>query len=706
LPFQEDLYQLRTNTTQSSASVQTPIFIGTASKLVSVTSLDGSGYVDVSQTDLGLIFNISLSTATASIWFEVGQYEVTAIDLTKTVLFCNTTFQAENIEIGQQQYTCFIYDDNTGNVIFTTSLSSATFVMYDAPIKDIQTLIIEQPIPTTFDITASNIHVFIAYIKNYVSIPSDFYSYGTDLYFYPNAAGNDICFDWANNINALISVNFSLYFNIIDYRLITINLNDTIPDWLSNTTNNKLGQALVNHQKISTTQATFISVPDETSSSLIKALALITDNSLGYFIVPLFSNEDIPVLLQTLATKLESESTWIENFISYPSIPKIALFSVSINLDGSGGSSNWIGTNPTYPELYYNMTVDPQPYNHADGYVAYCAGDISTCFSYTPLSVIWEMSTDGWVWTGGLLGQGSPVGTPGGWQPAKFIEINPNVGGPVTYWDGSTLNSAWEFSNNIPLPYQNPQLTVMVADLNPGSGSGTDGTNFVPNFLKATVTRPDSTVVTFISPINIGIISTLLDSSGTSVTLTASGFSGPAGTTLSYGWNLSRVGTGDSGLPITADGDGNNSVQLIETPGEYYITVYVTATDGSGNSNTMDYTPPTPITITNEFLTYGTSSINQTGDQISTSFSGWTLNAPSNYTFKYVLDTGWPTQLISQGTRIFSDTPIINYTYATSSGLGPFHPSAWVDIYKDGVLWMDQAGGTLHTAYYEITLTN
>ena len=299
MPFQEDFYQFRTNANQPSAVVQTPVFIGTAKQFISIATNDGSSTVGIPDIDSGLNFDLASCSNISSYWNIVGDYSVLTIDPTNTVLFCNTAIQNENIEIGSDQYICFVYDNTTQSVIFTSGLAKATFSASGDIIKTVQTLTLQQPIPTTFDITDSRYSLYVVNVKEYTSVLGDLTFSNPYLIFTPTLN----IFNIATNVNGFISSIWSICYDVIDNRYITLNIGDTIPDWLKLNTINKLSITLANHQKLSQTTCTLYSVPAENDENLSLAIQQIKDFDLAYFIVPLFNdgvNASNPITINLL----------------------------------------------------------------------------------------------------------------------------------------------------------------------------------------------------------------------------------------------------------------------------------------------------------------------------------------------------------------------------------------------------------------------
>ena len=319
MSFREDLYIQRKGTNQGTDIIQTPIFIGTARKLVSTISYDDSWAIQFDVGDPTVICdheNISFST---SYWNNVGNYNVETIDPTRTVLFCNTNTQNENIELGSIQYICFIIDYNTNLVIFTASLKTATFDVSNSTTKSVVTLVLNEPIPENINITTSDYAIQVVYVKNYVADITQFNWIDSDNTVVFNSANLHI-YDDAGNLNGVISTTWGLYYKVLDYRYITLNQNDSIPDWLVLNDQNPLSQALAQHHKISNTPATFLSIPDEDPNTIMQALTIVQDNSLGNYIVPLVTDTTLNLLplLSHMATNLEKDNIWLVNFLSYP----------------------------------------------------------------------------------------------------------------------------------------------------------------------------------------------------------------------------------------------------------------------------------------------------------------------------------------------------------------------------------------------------
>ena len=132
MPFQESLYQLRSNTNQPYVFEETPIFIGTASHLYTETS--DSGFSSIIVPDLGNAygFNFEQTEVDVKYWYNVGNYVVNSIDLSRKILFVSDSMVYDDIQIGSQQYTCFIINTNTNQVVFTSFLQDAVFTFdYD-----------------------------------------------------------------------------------------------------------------------------------------------------------------------------------------------------------------------------------------------------------------------------------------------------------------------------------------------------------------------------------------------------------------------------------------------------------------------------------------------------------------------------------------------------------------------------------------------
>ena len=291
-PFQVDEFVTRRPITDVVISNnQTPVFIGTASQLVSITTTDGSESIPIVNPQDGVTFDLALTEAILQYWNNVGSYTITTVDPTNTILYCSTNYQNESILLGQQQYVCFFLDisggANNGNVVATASLSSGTFTSISGQ-KLVNTLVLNEPLPANILAHLSNYELHVCYINTYKSQSTDFSITSNTLNFNPT----DINLFGANNVDYFITTNWSLYFDVTDSRTYMINATDPIPPELATTVNNQLGQALAYHRAISPTVVCLLTVPAPTDDNANAALATYQANSQlsGYFVVILFNN--------------------------------------------------------------------------------------------------------------------------------------------------------------------------------------------------------------------------------------------------------------------------------------------------------------------------------------------------------------------------------------------------------------------------------
>jgi hypothetical protein len=309
-----NFYEKRSPSTIAKPIVQSPIFVGLARQLVNSIIINGNNSINTDINDAGLLFNFNLTMADIIYWKQVGNYLVNTIDLLRSTLFVSTLAQNENIEFTQHQYTMFCVDNNTQNIVFTASLTSAVFNT-DGSNKDVVSFTINELIPSGLDLTQSNYSVYISYVDN-LDLDISYFIQNENVV---NINNSMIPLFQANGLNSYVNISWNLYYDVIDYRYITINIGDTIPSYLINNLNNPLGQALVKHQLLSTTQATLLTIPSNTIDSIEQALSIIVDNSWGYYIVPLFTDPALPELLNQLAITWQQDNAWFVNFVSYPS---------------------------------------------------------------------------------------------------------------------------------------------------------------------------------------------------------------------------------------------------------------------------------------------------------------------------------------------------------------------------------------------------
>jgi hypothetical protein len=318
LPFQESLYQLRSNTTQPNEFVETPIFIGTASKLVTQTTGEGINVLAVSDLGSGLQFDFNKTEAHIKYWYLDGEYSVNAIDLSRKILFLTSLNEYYVMTIGEAQYNCFVRNGLTNETIFSSPIVDASFNADTGNNKYLASITLAEPIPSTLDLTQINFSISVCDI-----IEEDINS--TQLFLDTNGVRlNTTPQNWiqSNNVQTIISVTWKFYYDVTDFRYITLNALDLIPDEYTSNKHNKLGQAYARHKVLSTTKASLLTVPSETFENFTQAISIFNEqgNTLGYFVTPLFYNDKIAPFLKSLAAGLAQDYIWSENFLSYSSL--------------------------------------------------------------------------------------------------------------------------------------------------------------------------------------------------------------------------------------------------------------------------------------------------------------------------------------------------------------------------------------------------
>lgn len=333
MPFQESLYQLRSDTTQPNEFIETPIFIGTASKLVSI--ITGEGIDVLIPPDLGSSFKFDFNKTEANIkyWYLNGKYSINTIDLSRKILFLTSLNEYYAITIGEAQFNCFVRDGLTNTTVFSSPIVDATFNIDINDNKFLSSITLAEPIPLTLDLTQINFSISICDIieetVNYTSLFED-----VDGIWLDAIPQNYI---QSNNLKTVISTTWNFYYDVIDFRSIILNATDLIPDEYTSNKHNKLGQAYTRHRVLSTTPAALLTIPSETFENFEQAISIITEqgNKLGYFITPLFYDPKLTPFLKSLASSLEQDSIWVENFLSYSSkFEQTILFQISEPLVG------------------------------------------------------------------------------------------------------------------------------------------------------------------------------------------------------------------------------------------------------------------------------------------------------------------------------------------------------------------------------------
>jgi hypothetical protein len=317
LPFQESLYQLRSNTTQPNEFVETPIFIGTASKLVTQTTGKGIDVLAVSDLGSGLQFDFNKTEAHIKYWYLDGEYSVNAIDLSRKILFLTSLNEYYVTKIGEAQYNCFVRNGLTNETIFSSPIVDASFNVDTWNNKYLASITLAEPIPLTLDLTQINFSISVCNI-----IEEDINS--TQLFLDTNGVRLNTTPQnllQSNNVQTIISVTWKFYYDVTDFRYITLNALDLIPDEYTSNKHNKLGQAYARHKVLSTTKASLLTVPSETFENFTQAISIFNEqgNILGYFVTPLFYNDKITPFLKSLAAGLAQDSIWSENFLSHSS---------------------------------------------------------------------------------------------------------------------------------------------------------------------------------------------------------------------------------------------------------------------------------------------------------------------------------------------------------------------------------------------------
>lgn len=316
MSFQETLYQLRSNTTQEKVFEETPIFIGTASRLISITSNDPNGALILPDIETGLELNADLTEADVTYWNKVGQYAINSVDLSRTTIYVNTENQLEDLDLRARQYACFLVDQTTGQVIFTSALSDITVNASSFPDTVVTVLKLQQALPANLLPLTINHRFYLAYVNTKTVKTNSIDVVNGSVLIKINALN----FLSLNNVHNIISTVWRFYYDITDFRFVTLNANDIIPSDYVSHKNSKLGQAYARHKVLSTTKATLMTIPFETMENLTQALSLLREanNELGYFIVPLLTNEKLGSTLKEFSKIMEKEYFWSESFVPCP----------------------------------------------------------------------------------------------------------------------------------------------------------------------------------------------------------------------------------------------------------------------------------------------------------------------------------------------------------------------------------------------------
>ena len=315
MPLQEDFYQLRSNTTQQIVFEETPIFIGTASKLVQITTKDGSKSLDVPETENGLKYRHDFTEADVTYWETLGIYFADNIDTSRTVLSITPIFEYKDPDLSKYQYSCFIVDPNTEEIIFTAGLSKVEFLVNSPTEKSLASITLQEKIPPTLDVVLHNYNIYIALISIAHFDSSKISNINNSLTIIDNESIHLVN---ATNINSLILIDWNLYYDVIDYRYCTLLPSDIIPDYFISNKHNQLGATLNRHQIISTTSATLFSIPSQTIENFQTALAKTEElgNDLGYFIVPLFVDLQLGMILKEYCKNMELDYIWSYGLIT------------------------------------------------------------------------------------------------------------------------------------------------------------------------------------------------------------------------------------------------------------------------------------------------------------------------------------------------------------------------------------------------------
>jgi len=384
LSFREDLYEKRSPSSTATTVVQTPIFIGMARQLYNVETNDGLSLLDLPNMEDGLSYNDSLTEGSLTYWKEVGNYTVESIDSLRSTLFVTQNSQNESIDFSKRVYTLFCIDTTTHNIIFTASLSSATF-NYDGTFKLPISFTINESIPVGMNLISSDYTIYITYIDTVNLNAQNFVQHALTIYL----TNLDSLFIFSDSsLSAYIVIKWNLYFDVIDKRYSVINIGDTIPDYCTNNKNNPIGQALAQHQLLSKTKVALVTIPTNNVSYIPQALEIIKTNELGYYIVPLFTNSSLPSFLLSEEINWKEDNTWCDNFLSYP------MKMSNILAEGQVVSVNW--------NISLNLKVNIYSYSRdftSDGDFPYSPSDTSGIAAIlTVINAPSESTIDyGWV---------------------------------------------------------------------------------------------------------------------------------------------------------------------------------------------------------------------------------------------------------------------------------------------------------------------
>ena len=237
----------------------TPIYIGTATQKVAVPIDLGSFSLAIPQSDTGLSYIPNSIDGTIIYWANIGNYSFSSTD---GIYFDLALASDNNLSISQIS-NCAVFFIENDRVVFSATIQSYSLGIADGSIKfnSIQ-------INNKLSVSATGIIIAV------ISQTSSFEHTETS-----SAISITEPVDYIQGIRG--TINF--YYNINDFRIVTINPGDTNPFPYG-----KVSSLIDLHQSISNTSLSVATILNESIASLQVALENISINPTGYILVPTF----------------------------------------------------------------------------------------------------------------------------------------------------------------------------------------------------------------------------------------------------------------------------------------------------------------------------------------------------------------------------------------------------------------------------------